>query len=219
MLFVMLLAGVEKLINFAIQSDKITQLELEKLSGKSLRLIMHTPSLKIDTIFNDEGIRFEPVSESIFEDNQAIDFTAPDCSVIVDNPMELFNLIRSPEGNLPIEGDYKVLMQVRELMAGFDPDIVAQLEPFIGVAFASQLRYLLEQLQTNIADKAKTKLNDVSEWANELAIYEKNDPEKQQEFNSLNQKLLKLRSDIEREEARLQAIKAEQAKLKINITH
>ncbi len=216
MLFVMLLAGVEKLINFAIQSDRLTQLELDKLAGKSMRLVMQTPSLKVDTIFNHEGIRFEPVSENIFENNSGIDYSSPDCSIFVDNPMELFNLIRSPEGNLPIEGDYQVLMQVRKLMAGFDPDIVAQLEPFIGVAFASQLRFLLEQLQLNLADKAKDKFNHVTEWASDLSLYDKKDPEKQQQFNSLNQRLLKLRADIEREEARLQAIKKEQARLKNN---
>lgn len=215
MILVLLLAGAEKLINFAIQSDQITQLGLEPLSGKSMRLNMATPELHIDIVFNEDSVRFEPVSNSIFETHtestpQSI---KPNCTINVNNPMELLNLIRQPEGNLPIEGDYKVLMQVRELVAGFDPDLVAQLEPFIGVAFASQLTLLIDQLKSNFSDTAKHKFNDVADWANDISGYGKPNSEEQAEVNDLHQQLLKLRSDIEREQAKLDMIKAEQAKL------
>ncbi len=215
MIFVMLLAGVEKLINFAIQSDKLTQLGLEPLSGKSIRLIMTTPNIQVDTVFNEDSIRFEPVKQiGLFEAQEHISYLSPDCSVIVDSPVELLNLIRSPEGNLPIEGDYKVLMQVRELIAGFDPDIASQLEPFIGIALASQLTQVLQQLQTNVTHTAKHKLNEVADWASDITGHGKEDPADKAEFHSLNQQLLKLRADVEREQARLEAIKMEQARLR-----
>ncbi len=105
-------------------------------------------------------------------------------------------------------------MNVRVLVAGFDPDIVSQLEPFIGVLMASQLRDLIEQLQHSVTDTAKTKLGNVADWATDVTKYGgRYNHEELEEFQSLNQKLLKLRADVEREEARLQAIKAEQARL------
>ncbi len=218
MILVLLLAGAEKLINFAIQSDKITQLGLASLTGKTMRLNMQVPELHIDVVFNEDHLRFEPATNldgKVFESNASSPYyMTPDCTVNVANPVELLNLIRHPEGNLPIEGDYKVLMQVRELMAGFDPDIVSQLEPIVGVAFASQLTLLLSQLKATFGDTAKHKFHDVAEWANDVTGNGKPDPEVQAEVNDLHQQLLKLRTDVEREQMKRDAIKAEMAELK-----
>lgn len=237
MLTVLLLTGVEKLINLAIASDKITQSGLQPLSGKVLRLNMQVPKLSLDVLFNDDHIRFEPVlADSVFEpkgsdlftddistddefDRQqaqrghaAIGHDMPDCTINVANVAELLNLMRAPEGNLPIEGDYKVLMQVKQLIAGFDPDIAGQLEPLIGVPLASQLGLLINQLKGSVKQTAKHTFADVSDWANEVAGNAKVDPVQEAEVNDLKQQLLKLRADVQREEARLAAIKAEQQK-------
>ena len=55
--------------------------------------------------------------------------------------------MRGTEGNLPIAGDYKVLMHLKQLVSGFDPDVAGQLEPFIGKPMASQLHLLISQLK------------------------------------------------------------------------
>lgn len=248
MLTVLLLTGVEKLINFALSSDKITQAGLHPLSGKVLRLNMQTPKISLDVLFNEDHVRFEPVSTgSVFEpkgsdlyadikdeatdssdfasstanlkDRQqarrhhtGIGHDTPDCTINVANAAELLNLMRAPEGNLPIEGDYKVLMQVKQLVAGFDPDIAGQLEPLIGTALASQLGLLINHLKGSVKQTAKHTFADVSDWANEVAGNAKIDPEQEAEVNDLKQQLLKLRADVEREEARLAMIKAEQQK-------
>ncbi|WP_230661219.1 ubiquinone biosynthesis accessory factor UbiJ [Psychrobacter sp. I-STPA10] len=241
MLTVLLLTGIEKLINLAIASDKITQSGLQPLSGKVLRLNMQVPKLSIDVLFNEDHLRFEPVvTDSVFEPKGSDLFTEdtagtvdmntlherkqaqqsyaslghdePDCTITVANVAELLNLMRAPEGNLPIEGDYKVLMQVKQLIAGFDPDIAGQLEPLIGVPLASQLGLLINQLKGSVKQTAKHTFADVSDWANEVAGNAKVDPEQEAEVNDLKQQLLRLRADIEREEARLAAIKAEQQK-------
>lgn len=250
MMMTLLLAGVEKLVNFAINSDKITQAGLTPLSGKVLRLDMNNPSLKLDVLFNDDHIRFEPVSTlNVFESNANYPNTyrqtdkdhqnladdadnrpsnphitdnrtannnrtanQPDCVISVANPLELMNLLKNPEGNLPISGDYKVLMQVRQLIAGFDPDIAAQLEPLIGVPLASQLTLLIKQLSGNWSHTAKQAFSDATDWANQVAGNSE-DPELREEVNDLQQQLLKLRADVEREQAKLNAIKAEQQRL------
>lgn len=232
MITVLLLAGVEKLINFAILSDQITKSGLAPLSGKVLRLDMAIPEFRIDILFNDDHIRFEPVSttdsvfetpgnaEGNFERNQAqqqyaaIGHSIPDCTIKVQNPAELLNLIRDSSGNLPIEGDYKVLMQVKQLISGFNPDIAAQLEPLIGTPLASQIGLLISHLRGNVAHTAKHAFNDVADWANDVAGNAPEDPVMQAEANDLKLQLLKLRADVEREEARLAMIKAEQARLK-----
>ena len=231
MITVFLLAGAEKLINIAIASDEITKAGLAPLAGKVLRLDMALPEIHLDILFNHERLRFEPVTTaSVFEprggassdDERAradaelarIGHTSPDCTITVDNPAQLLNLIRGAEGNLPIAGDYTVLMQLKQLIAGFDPDVAGQLEPIIGKPMASQLQLLIKQLKWSLRHTAKRAFNDVSIWANEVAGTNEPDPIDQAEINDLKQQLLKLRADIEREEARLMAIKVEQAKLR-----
>ena len=227
MLTVLLLAGAEKLINIAIASDEITKAGLAPLAGKVLRLNMGTPDVSLDVLFTDERLRFEPVmSESVFEaggsmnerqkaslDKSRIGYSRPDCIITVDNPAQLLNLIRGTDGNLPIAGDYKVLMQLKQLVAGFDPDVAGQLEPFIGKPMASQLHLLISQLKGGWRHNAKRAFNDVSDWANDVAGNVDSNPMQTAEVNDLKQQLLKLRADVEREEARLAAIKEEQARL------
>lgn len=231
MITVFLLAGAEKLINIAIASDEITKAGLTPLAGKVLRLDMALPEIHLDILFNHERLRFEPVTTaSVFEprgsasseDERArvdaelarIGHSSPDCTITVDNPAQLLNLIRGAEGNLPIAGDYTVLMQLKQLIAGFDPDVAGQLEPIIGKPMASQLQLLIKQLKWSLRHTAKRAFNDVSIWANEVAGTNEPDPTDKAEVNDLKQQLLKLRADIEREEARLMAIKVEQAKLR-----
>lgn len=225
MLTVLLLAGAEKLINFAIASDEITKAGLAPLAGKVLRLNMAVPEIDLDILFTHDRLRFEPVTtESVFEPSGQMDerqkasmerarmgHSRPDCVISVDNPAQLLNLMRGAEGNLPIAGDYKVLMQLKQLVAGFDPDVAAQLEPFIGRPMASQLHLLISQLKGSWRHSAKRAFDDVSDWANDVAGNRAADPIEMAEVNDLKQQLLKLRSDIEREEARLAAIKNEQA--------
>ncbi|MCD6250950.1 MAG: hypothetical protein J7J29_01380 [Psychrobacter sp.] len=227
MLTVLLLAGAEKLINFAIASDEITKAGLAPLAGKVLRLNMGAPDINLDILFTDERLRFEPVTiDSVFEPSGQMDerqkasmerarmgHSRPDCSITVDNPAQLLNLMRGTEGNLPISGDYKVLMQLKQLVAGFDPNVAGQLEPFIGKPMASQLHLLISQLKGSWRHSAKQAFDDVSDWANDVAGNSLTDPAEMTEVNDLKQQLLKLRADVEREEARLAAIKDEQTQL------
>ncbi len=227
MLTVLLLAGAEKLINMAIASDEITKAGLAPLAGKVLRLNMSMPEVNLDVLFTEERLRFEPVTtESVFEQSGAMNerqkasmdrarlgHSRPDCIITVDNPAQLLNLMRGTEGNLPIEGDYKVLMQLNQLVAGFDPDVAGQLEPFIGISMASQLHLLISQLKGSWRHSAKRAFNDVSDWANDVAGNSAPDRIDVTEVNALKQQLLKLRADVEREEAKLAAIKDEQARL------
>lgn len=210
MFTVLLLAGIEKVVNLAIATDPITQAGLQPLSGKVLRLVMAEPAIEFDTIFNDDHIRFEPVTVDVFEPKGSAVVSKPDCIVKVDNPVHLLNLMGDPQGNLPIEGDYKVLMQVKQLVAGFDPDIIGKLQPIIGVPLASQLHQWLDGVKQVVATPAKQVFADIVEIADWQV---KPNGQGYDERDDLKQQLLKLRADIEREQARLDAIKAEQSAL------
>ena len=207
MFTVLLLAGIEKVVNLAIATDPITQAGLQPLSGKVLRLMMTEPAIEFDTIFNDDHIRFEPVTVDVFEPKGSAVVSKPDCIVKVDNPAHLLHMMGEPEGNLPIEGDYKVLMQVKQLMAGFDADIIGKLQPIIGVPLASQLHQWLDGVKQVVATPAKQVFADIVEIADWQV---KPNGQGYDERDDLKQQLLKLRADIEREQARLDAIKAEQ---------
>lgn len=104
-------------------------------------------------------------------------------------------------------------MQLKQLVAGFDPDIAGQLEPLIGKPLASQLQLLISQLKKSFRHSAKRAFDDVSDWANGVAGNTAPNPVEKVQTDDLKQQLLKLRSDVEREEARLAAIKAEQTRL------
>jgi len=233
MLTVLLLAGAEKLINLAIASDEITKSGLAPLAGKVLRLNIGMPDIHIDVLFTHERLRFEPVTtDSVFEpsgqtnereaasmERARMGHSRPDCTITVDNPAELLNMMRGAEGNLPITGDYKVLMQLKQLVAGFDPDVAGQLEPLIGKPMASQLHLLISQLKGSWRNSAKRAFDDVSDWANDVAGNTVPDPVATTELNDLKQQLLKLRADVEREEAKLVAIKDEQARFLNSSVH
>lgn len=233
MLTVLLLAGAEKLINIAIASDEITKAGLAPLAGKVLRLNMGMPDIDLDVLFSHDRLRFEPVmTESVFEpsgqmserqkanmERARFGHSRPDCTITVDNPAQLLNLMRGAEGNLPIAGDYKVLMQLKQLVAGFDPDVAGQLEPLIGKPMANQLHLLISQLKGTWRHNAKRAFDDVSDWANDVAGNSTPDPVEVAEANDLKQQLLKLRADVEREQAKLAAIKEEQARFLNNSFH
>lgn len=213
MLPVFLLIGIEKIINLALATDPITQAGLTPLAGKVMRLVIREPNIEFDTIFNDDHIRFEPVPKrhsSVFEPkgtDSKNDIVKADCTVTVQNPSELLRLLGEPEGNLPIAGDYKILMQVKTLVAGFEPDIAGKLQPMIGVSLASQLAGILENLKNVVGNPVKPLFEMVQSQA---------DMPSTEERDKLKQELLKLRADIEREQLRLEAIKKEQANLNAN---
>lgn len=213
MLPVFLLIGIEKILNLALATDPITQAGLTPLAGKVMRLVIREPNIEFDTIFNDDHIRFEPVPKlhsSVFEPkgtDRQNDIVKADCTVTVQNPSELLRLLGEPEGNLPIAGDYKILMQVKTLVAGFEPDIAGKLQLMIGVSLASQLADILENLKNVVGNPVKPLFDMAQSQADMPSIKER---------DKLKQELLKLRADIEREQLRLEAIKKEQANLNAN---
>ena len=78
---------------------------------------------------------------------------------------------------------------------------------------ASQLQLLISQLKDSFRHSAKRAFDDVSDWANDVLGNSAPDPAEKAQADDLKQQILQLRADVEREEARLVAIKAEQTRL------
>ncbi|ELA08336.1 hypothetical protein MOMA_07231 [Moraxella macacae 0408225] len=170
MLAVLSLVVIEKIINVAIASDPITQLNLQVLTGKTLRIVIGEPRLKIDVLFNEKRIRFEPVLQksAIFE-SKAEGLAhhlpnLPNATIFAKNLADLFTQIRQnslskypkiypDEFDPNEEAETQFLAEVEQLLANFEPDIIAKLQPLIGLPLASQLAnltdFLAKQTQKN----------------------------------------------------------------------
>lgn len=158
MLAVLSLVAVEKIINTAIASDPITQLNLQALTGKTLRVVIGEPRLKIDVLFNEKRIRFEPVLQkiAIFEPKFDSNLTnihenhlpnatifaknlADLCHQINQNSLSKYTNIYPDDTNPNEEIEHQFLVEVEQVLRNFEPDIVGKLQPIIGLPLASQL--------------------------------------------------------------------------------
>ena len=205
MLGVLSLAMAEKVLNTAIATDTFTQNALTELSGKSLRIVIHRPEIALDVLLGDDRVRFEPVMQSIFEPQGGQVITPPDCTVTVDDPSHLLELIQNPVGNLPISGDYQVLMRAKMIFEHFEPDIWYQLEQVIGTDLTSHLYMVgrelspvfapimqtIKQSVTSLVSPIKPATNAFEEELLDQRIFDK------------KQELLRLQADIERSQAKL----------------
>lgn len=200
MLTVLTLGLIERIINGVLSTDPIAHTHLQTLSGKTLRVVVNAPSLSVDVLFCDDHIRFEPVSQSIFEPQGGVVVT-PDCTLTVDTPAELLALMRHPSGNLPIKGDYKVLMQIKAMSDDFSPDIFDKLENLIGKNASSYAYLALQELSPIVApvlSSVKSMFYNPASHADSDAL--------DALISQKKQELLRLQSDIEREQARLNAL-------------
>lgn len=200
MISVLALGIVERIINGALSTDPIAISHLNGLSGKTFRVIIANPSLSVDVLFCDDHVRFEPVSQSLFEPQGGISIT-PDCTLHATSPRELLTLMQNPSGNLPIKGDHKVLMQIKSLSDDFSPDAFAQLENLIGKSGASYAYMLTQEISpivSPVLDSLKSIITGAITPAQDSALDDA--------ISQKKQELLRLQSDIEREQARLTAL-------------
>ena len=146
---ILALGAVEQLIHHSINLDAITRIQFNELQGKMLRVVIDSPQLSVDVFFDHEKIRLEPTatghseSASIFEQRPfdpvqtVID---ADATLQVKNIIELLKLLLVDDvGTIPLQGDYHLLQNIQRIMQQCEPDLAAQLSPWIGPNLASQL--------------------------------------------------------------------------------
>ena len=143
---ILALGAAERVINHLIDLDAITRIQLNLLHGKVLRVVLDSPQLCVDVFFDAHKVRLEPTvtgqsdQKSIFEQRpfdqkqQVFEATA---TLHVENVVALCKLLLSDEvGNIPLQGDYRLLQEIQRIMQHAEPDVAAHLSPWIGASLA-----------------------------------------------------------------------------------
>lgn len=147
---ILALGAIERVIHHVIDLDAITRIQLNALSGKMLRVVIASPQLSVDVFFDDGKVRLEPTatghseSASVFEqrpfDEPAVNLMDATATLKVKNVVELFKLLLADEvGNIPLQGDYKLLQEIQRIMQQAEPDLAAHLSPWIGPSLAHEI--------------------------------------------------------------------------------
>ena len=151
MLSILALGAVERIIHHVIDLDAITRIQLNQLQGQLLRVVINSPQLSVDVFFDENKVRLEPTvtgqsqTPSIFEqrpfDSQS-KLTDATATLQVENVVELVKLLLSDLdqiGNIPLQGDYHLLQDIQRIMQQAEPDLAADLSPWIGPQLAHEL--------------------------------------------------------------------------------
>lgn len=164
---ILALGAVERLINQFINLDAITRIQFNQLQGKLLRVVMDTPQLSVDVYFDQNKIRLEPTvtgkseTPSIFEQrpfDKNVVIAEATATLHVKNVVELAKLFVADDiGNIPLQGDYHLLQDIQNIIQQLEPDLAAQLSPWIGPALAHEIgkiqlapKHLKRSLQSHL---------------------------------------------------------------------
>lgn len=164
---ILALGAVERLINQFINLDAITRIQFNQLQGKLLRVVIDTPQLSVDVYFDQNKIRLEPTvtgkseTPSIFEQrpfDKNVAIAEATATLHVKNVVELAKLFVADDiGNIPLQGDYHLLQDIQNIIQQLEPDLAAQLSPWIGPALAHEIgkiqlapKHLKRSLQSHL---------------------------------------------------------------------
>lgn len=149
MLSILALGFFEKTLNKIIDLDLITREQLNQLDGKLLRIVIDASQLSVDVYFDINQIRLEPTAtgqseqKSIFEQRpyeQAQHSQTASTTLHVPNVIALIKLLtQEQQGNIPVQGDYRLLMQLKQILQQTELDLASHLMPFVGATLAHEI--------------------------------------------------------------------------------
>ncbi|MHA3052287.1 hypothetical protein [Acinetobacter sp. ANC 4640] len=146
---ILALGAAERLVNRVIDLDAITRIQLNQLQGQLLRVVIASPQLSVDVFFDENILRLEPTATghsetpSLFEqrpfDPQHSPSTA-NATLQVANVVELLKLLLNKEvGTIPVQGDFRLLQTLQDILQCLEPDLAAHLSPWVGPTLAHEL--------------------------------------------------------------------------------
>ncbi|MHA3116288.1 hypothetical protein E0H86_02290 [Acinetobacter sp. ANC 4635] len=146
---ILALGAAERLVNHVIDLDAITRIQLNQLQGQLLRVVIASPQLSVDVFFDENILRLEPTATghsetpSLFEqrpfDPQHSPNTA-NATLQVANVVELLKLLLDKEvGTIPVQGDFRLLQTLQDILQRLEPDLAAHLSPWVGPTLAHEL--------------------------------------------------------------------------------
>ncbi|XID74576.1 SCP2 domain-containing protein [Alkanindiges sp. WGS2144] len=215
MLAVLALGTAETLINQWIDLDAATRQQLNGLSGQLLRVVIDAPQLAVDVWFDHDKIRLNPTvlgvperRTAIFEQRPYDPAYAPEqatTTLHVANLVELGKLLTAKAGetgNIPLQGDMRLLQQLQVILAQAQPDLASRISPWVGAIPASQLGSIIQQGKQTLGRMASNATNHGAEMLSEdsrlfVARWQ---------MDQFKRNVRTLRQDIERVQARLHVL-------------
>lgn len=211
---ILALGAIERIIHHCINLDAITRLQLDQLQGKMLRVILDSPQLSVDVFFDEQKVRLEPTvtghaqRPSLFEQrpfDQAQTVTSATATLHVDNVVSLLKLLLDDEiGTIPVHGDYHLLQDIQRIIAQAEPDLAAQLRPWVSPALAHEIGKL--QALPKIM---KRSLNSKLFFAHDFIKEDSGLFAARWQMDDLQQNTRKLNQNIDRVEAKIAQLKAQ----------
>ena len=207
---ILALGAVERVIHHVIDLDAITRIQLNALSGKMLRVVIASPQLSVDVFFDEGKVRLEPTATghtetpSVFE-QRPFDASSATATLQVSNVVELLKLLLSDEvGNIPLQGDYKLLQEIQRIMQQAELDLAAHLSPWIGPTLAHEigkLQLLPKQLKRTLQSQLFFAEDALKEDSGLFAP--------RWQMDDLNQDTRILNQNLDRVEAKIQQLQAQ----------
>ncbi|WP_111893721.1 hypothetical protein [Acinetobacter sp. MB5] len=146
---ILALGAAERLVNRVIDLDAITRIQLNQLQGQLLRVVIASPQLSVDVFFDENTLRLEPTATghsetpSVFEQRPFDPKQSPstaNTTLQVANVVELLKLLLDKEvGTIPVQGDFRLLQSLQDILQRIEPDLAAHLSPWIGPTLAHEL--------------------------------------------------------------------------------
>ncbi|MDQ8935284.1 ubiquinone biosynthesis accessory factor UbiJ [Acinetobacter rudis] len=213
---ILALGAIERIIHHTINLDAIARIQVNQLQGQMLRVVIDSPQLSIDVFFDENKVRLEPTITghaqhiSIFEQrpfDQATPITQANATLHVDNVVSLLKLLLNTDvGTIPVQGDYHLLQKIQHIMQNAEPDLAAQLSPWVSPALAHEigkLQAIPKLLQRSLSSKLFFAQDFIKEDSGLFAA--------RWQLDDLQQQTRKLNQELDRFEA-----KVAQLKVKLN---
>ena len=151
MWWILALGAAERILNRCIDLDAITRIQLNRLQGQCLRVVIDSPNMSIDVYFDDGQVRLEPTPTgqatrpSLFEQRpfDPVQHVKPATTTLQVKTLvallRLYNTSDDELANIPLQGDYHLLFEIKQILTQNAPDLAVALSPYLGATFAHEL--------------------------------------------------------------------------------
>lgn len=208
---ILALGAAERLVNRVIDLDAITRIQLNQLQGQLLRVVMASPQLSVDVFFDENTLRLEPTATghsempSVFEQRPFDPKQSPstaNATLQVANVVELLKLLLDKEvGTIPVQGDFRLLQSLQDILQRIEPDLAAHLSPWIGPTLAHELGKIQQ-----LPNLAKRSLQSKLFFAEDTLKEDSGLFAPRWQMDELQQGTRALQQNIDRLEAKVQAL-------------
>lgn len=215
MFAVLALGTVETLFNQWIDLDAATRQQFDGLSGKLLRVVIDSPQLSADVLFDQNKVRINPTAlgmaegkPSLFEQRPYDATFAPEKAHLTLHVVNLVDLARlmnakaGATGNIPIQGDMGILMQLQSILSQAQPDLASMLSPWIGAIPAKQIGDILALSKKAVLQTSQNMAN----HAGEAIVEDTQLFAPRWQMDQFKNHVRQLRQDIERAQAKTKAL-------------